>query len=139
MYPIVSATFSIWILGCTIHARAPCPRLSMSRAFEYPASQELARLFITFKEKQTQSVRAPYVCTCVCDVYLQPYLRFPDRQLSAAFFWHNRMKARAAVMQFESARLTLRIAPRVRGTLRRSVPLGPVLLLNAVLNDEKNE
>lgn len=50
----------------------------------------------------------------------------------AAFFWHNRMKARAAVMQFESARLTLRIAPRIRGTSQRSEPLGLVLLLAAV-------
>lgn len=74
-------------------------------------SKKLARLFITFKEKRADSNGRVYV-------RMPTYIsQAGSRQLSSDI---TKLKARAAVMQFESARLTLRIAARIRGILWRS-------------------
>ena len=105
--------------------------LSSGRGLVYPWwCKKLAHLFITFKENRADSNGRVHVCGAYA------YLHFPGR-LTAAFFWHNRMKARAEVMQFESARLTLRIAARIRGILWRSARLASCFYLLSLEGNKK--
>lgn len=86
---LIGNLLNLEILRCTIFVRrSRALVVSMSRTFGCPASQETgAFIYNVFKEKQTQSVRAPYTraCVYVVCIYNRTYVSQTgsSRQLSS--------------------------------------------------------